>query len=85
MRNSEMVERSFAHVLDRGGMRRAWRVGVRMSTNARCRASISHPDARRIRHAREAPFVIQFDAPIAIVANIEGKPALVIIVAPETD
>ena len=23
-KRSEMVERSFAHVLDRGGMRRAW-------------------------------------------------------------
>ena len=33
-RRGEMVERSFAHVLDRGGMRRALLRGARTSTNA---------------------------------------------------
>ncbi len=33
-RRGELVERSFAHVLDRGGMRRAWLRGRRTCTSA---------------------------------------------------
>ena len=100
-KRSEMVERSFAHVLDRGGMRRAWLRG-RENVHKRylihvagfnlgilMRALFGSCTPREAASAKSAIlFVIQFDAAlaIAIVANIEGKPAiLVIIVAPETD
>ena len=100
-KRSEMVERSFAHVLDRGGMRRAWLRG-RENVHKRylihvagfnlgilMRALFGSGTPREAASAKSAIlFVIQFDAAlaIAIVANIEGKPAiLVIIVAPETD
>ena len=99
-KRSEMVERSFAHVLDRGGMRRAWLLGVRspqtlpdpcagFNLGILMRALFGSGTPREAASAKSAIlFVIQFDAAlaIAIVANIEGKPAiLVIIVAPETD
>jgi hypothetical protein len=32
-KRGEVVERSFAHVLDRGGMRRTWLRAAKMSTN----------------------------------------------------
>ena len=100
-KRSEMVERSFAHVLDRGGMRRAWLRG-RENVHKRylihvagfnlgilMRALFGSGTPSEAASAKSAIlFVIQFDAAlaIAIVANIEGKPAiLVIIVAPETD
>lgn len=38
-KRGEMVERSFAHVLERGGMRRARRVAWKMSTSAICSMS----------------------------------------------
>ena len=100
-RRGEMVERSFAHVLDRGGMRRALLRG-RENVHKRylihvagfnlgilMRALFGSGTPREAASAKSTLlFVIQFDAAlaIAIVANIEGKPAmLVIIVAPETD
>ena len=100
-RRGEMVERSFAHVLDRGGMRRALLRG-RENVHKRylihvagfnlgilMRALFGSGTPREAASAKSAIlFVIQFDAAlaVAIVANIEGKPAmLVIIVAPETD
>ena len=100
-RRGEMVERSFAHVLDRGGMRRALLRG-RKNVHKRYLIHVAGFNPGILMRAlfgsgtpREAAsanstllFVIQFDAAlaIAIVANIEGKPAmLVIIAAPETD
>jgi transposase len=99
-RRGEMVERSFAHVLDRGGMRRAWLRG-RENVHKRyliqiagfnlgilMRALFGHGTPREAASAKNALlFVIQSDVTLAIVivAQIEGKAAmLVITVAPET-
>ena len=102
-RRGEMVERSFAHVLDRGGMRRAL-LRARENVHKRylihvagfnlgilMRALFGSGTPREAASAKSTLlFVIQFDAAlaIAIVANIEGKPpmlVIIIIVAPETD
>ena len=102
-RRGEMVERSFAHVLDRSGMRRAL-LRARENVHKRylihvagfnlgilMRALFGSGTPREAASAKSTLlFVIQFDAAlaIAIVANIEGKPAMlviIIIVAPETD
>ena len=100
-KRGELVERSFAHVLDRGGMRRAWLRG-RENVQKRylihvaafnlailMRALFGRGTPRGAASVRNAIlFVIQSDvAPaIAIVANFEGKPAmLAIVVVPETD
>ncbi len=102
-RRGEMVERSFAHVLDRGGMRRAL-LRARENVHKRylihvagfnlgilMRALFGSGTPREAASAKSTLlFVIQFDAAlaIAIVANIEGKPAMlviIIIVAPKTD
>ena len=99
-KRGEMVERSFAHVLDRGGMRRAWLRG-RENVHKRylihvagfnlgilMRALFGKGTPREAASANNALlFVIQSDVAlaIAIMAEIDGKAAmLVITVAPET-
>ena len=95
-----MVERSFAHVLDRGGMRRAWLRGRRnlhkrylihvagFNLGILMRALFGRGTPREAAGAGNALlFFIQTDAAltIAIVAVIDGTPAmLVTLSAPET-
>ena len=100
-RRGEMVERSFAHVLDRGGMRRAWLRG-RENVHKRylihvagfnlgilMRALFGKGTPKEAANASSAfLFVIQSEVAVAvaIVSLIKGKAAmLVITVAPETD
>lgn len=100
-RRGEMVERSFAHVLDRGGMRRT---GLRGRENVHkrylihvagfnlailMRALFGRGTPREAASARYAVlFVLQTDVALAwaIMAKINGDMTmLVIIVAPEPD
>jgi len=100
-RRGELVERSFAHVLDRGGMRRAWLRG-RENIHKRylvhvagfnlailMRALFGYGTPREAASAGSALlFVIQIEIALAIVmiADIDGELAmLVIVVAPDTD
>jgi len=99
-RRGEMVERSFAHVLDRGGMRRAWLRGrenvhkrylihvAGFNLSILMRALFGKGTPREAASVKNAfLFVIQSDVAlsIAIIAEIDGKAAmLVITVAPET-
>ncbi len=100
-KRGEMVERSFAHVLDRGGMRRAWLRG-RENVHKRylihvagfnlgilMRALFGHGTPREAASAKNALlFVIQSDVAlaIAIITEIHDETAiLVIIVAPQAD
>ena len=100
-RRGELVERSFAHVLDRGGMRRAWLRG-RENIHKRylvhvagfnlailMRALFGYGTPREAASARSALlFVIQIEIALAIVmiADIDGELAmLVIVVTPDTD
>ena len=97
----EMVERSFAHVLDRGGMRRAWLRG-RENIHKRylvhvagfnlailMRALFGYGTPREAASTRSAHlFVIQIEIALVIVmiGDIDGELAmLVIVVAPDTD
>ena len=100
-RRGEMVERSFAHVLDRGGMRRAWLRGrenvhkrylihvAGFNLSILMRALFGHGTPREAASAKNALlFVIQSDVAlaIAIIAEIHGETAiLVIIVTPQAD
>jgi hypothetical protein len=99
-RRGELVERSFAHVLDRGGMRRAWLRGrenlhkrylihvAGFNLGILMRALLGRGTPREAADARNALlFVIQTDTAlaIAIFAVIDSAPAmLVIVIAPET-
>ena len=100
-RRGEMVERSFAHVLDRGGMRRAWLRG-RENVHKRylihvagfnlgilMRALFGQGTPREAASARNALlFVVQTDAAlvIAMIPDVDGEmAALLIVVAPDTD
>jgi transposase len=100
-KRGEIVERSFAHILDRGGMRRTWLRG-RQNVHKRylihvagfnlgilMRALFGCGTPREAANASGAVlFVIQTDVAlaVAIVTLVEGKAAmLVITVAPETD
>ena len=100
-RRGEMVERSFAHVLDRGGMRRAWLRG-RKNVHKRylihvagfnlgilMRALFGQGTPREAASARNALLlVVQKDAALVIVMipDVDGEmAALLIVVAPETD
>jgi len=100
-RRGEMVERSFAHVLDRGGMRRTWLRG-RENVHKRYLIHVAGFNLGILMRAlfgkgtpKEAAtvknvflFVIQSDVAvaIAIMADINGEMTiLVIAVAPETD
>jgi transposase len=95
-----LVERSFAHVLDRGGMRRAWLRG-RENVHKRylihvagfnlgilMRALVGRGTPREAASAKDALlFIIQTDATLAIgfFAVIDGTPAMFIaVIAPET-
>jgi transposase len=97
-RRGEMVERSFAHILDRGGMRRAWLRG-RENVHKRYLIHVAGFNLGILMRAlfgcgtpREAAaakntllFLIQTDAALAIamLADIDGEMAmLVIVVAP---
>ena len=100
-RRGEMVERSFAHVLDRGGMRRAWLRGrenihkrylvhvAGFNLGILMRALFRYGTPREAGNARSALlFVIQIEIALAIVmiADIDGELAmLVIVAAPDTD
>ena len=100
-RRGEMVERSFAHVLDRGGMRRAWLRG-RENVHKRylihvagfnlgilMRALLGCGTPREAANTKNALlFVIQTDVAVAIIiiAEIDREMALLAIVAaPEAD
>ena len=99
-KRGEMVERSFAHVLDRGGMRRAWLRGrenihkrylihvAGFNLGILMRALFGYGTPREAASARSALlFVIQIEVALAIVmiADIDSELAmLVIVVAPDT-
>ena len=94
-KRGEMVERSFAHVLDRGGMRRAWVRGrenvqkrylihvAAFNLGILMRALFGHGTPREAASVTSAIlFVIQSDASlaIAVVVNCEGKSTMLGIV-----
>ena len=98
-KRGEMVERSLAHVLDRGGMRRAWLRG-RQNVHKRylihvagfnlgilMRAMFGQGTPREAASGRHAlSFVVQTDSTlaIAVISAIDGETArLVIIIAPD--
>ena len=100
-RRGEMVERSFAHVLDRGGMRRVWLRG-RENVHKRylihvagfnlgilMRALFGRGTPRQAASIKSGLlFVIQTDVALAIamLGDVDGEMAmLVILLAPETD
>ena len=99
-RRGELVERSFAHVLDRGGMRRAWLRGrenihkrylihvAGFNLGVLMRALYGQGTPREAAEAAMAfIFVLRTDAAIAfgLIAFIEGEfVALVVIAAPPT-
>ena len=100
-RRGEMVERSFAHVLDRGGMRRTWLRG-RENVHKRylihvagfnlgilMRALFGKGTPKEAASVKNAfLFVIQSDVAvaIAIMAEINGETTILLIaVVPETD
>ena len=100
-KRGEIVERSFAHILDRGGMRRTWLRGrenvhkrylihvAGFNLGVLMRALFGCGTPREAASANSALlFVFQTDVALAlaIVTLIDGKaPMLVITVAPETD
>ena len=93
-KRGEMVERSFAHILDRGGMRRAWLRG-RENVHKRylihvagfnlgilMRAMFGQGTPREAADAQSAIlFVVQADSAMVIVmiAEIDGKMAALVI------
>ena len=95
-RRGELVERSFAHVLDRGGMRRAW---LRGRENVHKRylihvAGFNLGVLMRALHGQGTPreaadalyaliFVLRTDAALAfgLIAAVDGKIAAILIVA----
>ena len=96
-RRGEMVERSFAHVLDRGGMRRAWLRG-RENLHKRYLIHVAGVQSRRLdarslygqgtpREAAEAVsaliFVLQSDAALAVglIPTVNGELAAIVILA----
>ena len=95
-RRGEMVERSFAHVLDRGGMRRAWLRG-RENLHKRYLIHVAGFNLSVLMRAlygqgtpREAAevvsaliFVLQPDAALAfgLIATVDGELAAIVIVA----
>jgi transposase len=99
-KRGEMVERSFAHVLDRGGMRRAWLRGrenlhkrylihvAGFNLGILMRALFGCGTPRQAAGASQAfLFVIQTDSALlmAFVAQSAGKSsAFLIVLAPET-
>ena len=95
-RRGEMVERSFAHILDRGGMRRAW---LRGRENVHKRylihvAGFNLGVLMRALHGQGTPkeaaeavyaliFVVQTEAAtvLALIALVDGECAAILIVA----
>ncbi len=100
-RRGEMVERSFAHVLDHGGMRRAWLRGrenvhkrylihvAGFNLGVLTRALLGGGTPREAANTKNALlFVIQTDVAVAIIiiTQIDREMALLAIVAaPEAD
>jgi hypothetical protein len=93
-RRGEMVERSFAHILDRGGMRRAWLRGrenlhkrylihvAGFNLGVLMRALHGQGTPKEAAEARVAfIFVLQTDAPLVfgLIAVIDAKPAALIV------
>jgi transposase len=94
-RRGELVERSFAHVLDRGGMRRAW---LRGRENIHKRylihvAGFNLGVLMRALHGQGTPreaaevayafvFVVQTDAALAfgLIAVVNGKCAAIVVI-----
>jgi transposase len=91
-----MVERSFAHVLDRGGMRRAWLRGranlhkrylihvAGLNLGVLMRTLYGQGTPREAAEAVSAPiFVLQSDAALTfgLIAAIDGELAPIVIVA----
>ena len=90
-----MVERSFAHVLDRGGMRRAWLRGranlhkrylihvAGFNLGVLMRALYGQGTPREAAEAVSAIFVLQSDAALAfgLIAAIDGELAPIVIIA----
>ncbi|MGD9659620.1 MAG: transposase [Methylocystis sp.] len=99
-KRGELVERSFAHVLDRGGMRRAWLRGreniakrylihvAGFNIGVLMQALIGRGTPRELAAATNAfLFVVQTNVAIAVVviAESDGAPSfLAVIAAPET-
>jgi transposase len=95
-KRGEMVERSFAHVLDRGGMRRAWLRG-RENVHKRylvhvagfnlgilMRAIFGKGTPREAASARSVIlFVFQTDSAlaIAVISAIDGETAMLVIIS----
>jgi transposase len=95
-RRGEMVERSFAHVLDRGGMRRAWLRGranlhkrylihvAGLNLGVLMRTLYGQGTPREAAEAVSALiFVLQSDAALTfgLIAAIDGELAPIVIVA----
>ena len=95
-RRGEMVERSFAHVLDRGGMRRAWLRGrenlhkrylihvAGFNLGVLMRALYGQGTPREAAEAVSALiFVLQSDAALAfgLIATVNGELAAIVILA----
>jgi transposase len=94
-KRGEMVERSFAHILDRGGMRHAWLRG-RVNVHKRylihvagfnlgilMRAMFGKGTPREAASARSVVlFVIQTDSAlaIAVISAIDGETAMLVII-----
>ena len=93
-RRGEMVERSFAHILDRGGMRRAWLRGrenvhkrylihvAGFNLGVLMRALYGQGTPREAAEARVAfIFVLQTDALLVfgLIAIIDAKPAALVV------
>lgn len=96
-KRGELVERSFAHVLDRGGMRRAWLrgreniakrylihvAGFNLGVLMRALVGCGTPRERAAAARNAFLFVIRTDSATAIViiADIGGAPAMLAVIA----
>ena len=96
-KRGELVERSFAHVLDRGGMRRAWLrgrenvakrylihvAGFNLGVLMRALVGCGTPRERAEAARTAVLFVIRTDSAtgIVIIADIRGAPAMLAIIA----
>ena len=93
-RRGELVERSFAHILDRGGMRRAWLRGrenihkrylihvAGFNLGVLMRALYGRGTPKEAAEARNAfVFVLRTDTVLAfgLIAVIDGEPAPLVI------
>nr|WP_244635421.1 transposase [Methylosinus sp. C49] len=96
-KRGELVERSFAHVLDRGGMRRAWLrgreniakrylihvAGFNLGVLMRVLVGCGTPRERAEAPTNAFLFVIRTDSAtgIVIIADIGGTPAMLVVIA----